>query len=128
MDSILIIIVDDDESIRKSFSRLIALTEFKPVAFENTRECMVYLEGQSGRDMPLGYLVDMHIVGDQDGPEQLHDFLKERDMLRNFYFMTGDLTFRNQQVLKRTGIDVLMKDNYELFDVINKMCSMSRKD
>ncbi|MEK6934701.1 MAG: hypothetical protein AABW46_02375 [Nanoarchaeota archaeon] len=125
MVSKLIIIVDDDSSIRKAFSRLISLTKYTSMSFRDTKRCIYYLEQLNGTDLPFGYFVDMHIPEDQDGPEQLHNFLNERGMLRNFYFMTGDLSSSNQQLRDRTGIDVLMKDNsYELFDVINGMCSM----
>jgi hypothetical protein len=58
---------------------------------------------------PKNYLVDMRIINDLDGPENLYFYLKENGKLTNFYFMTGHLSKHDLEVIERTGAKVILK-------------------
>lgn len=106
-----LVVIDDNNDTRRSIEKILTRKGYGTKLFEDTRQCLTYLSNLSMNQYPHGYLVDMRIPGDLDGPEVLYNFLKERGKIEGFYFMTGNLSEHDKQVIARTGALYIIKED-----------------
>lgn len=114
-----LLIIDDDINHLKSITELAQCIGLTPIGFYKPSQALTYLK--SITEPPAGCLVDMkpynYIPKDfcledypeSPVPEQIFMFLKEKGWVKNFYFMTGDVSDYDRGVLDRTGAEYFEK-------------------
>jgi len=105
-----IFIVEDNGEVLDAFSEAVPLFGGNPLAFEGSSRAINYLENLEEKDFPLAYFVDMKLIGDLEGSEKLYNYVKSKGVnLDNFYFMTGNLSEHDEEVLDRTEAKYFIK-------------------
>lgn len=129
-----LIIVDDDRNylhslceLVRDYSSFLYGPSFNPLGFELPSEALEHIKDRSVE--AIGYLIDMKPIGwvNQENikglsetqlsllkaPEEIYWFIKERwgfrDKENNFYFITGELSDHDFEVIERTGAEYLIK-------------------
>ncbi len=111
-----LVVIDDDEDLRSSFEDIVRGMGCNPICFETATQCLEYLTKPENQ-YPNGYLVDMRIPIDLEGPEKLYNYLKQNKQHKNFFFITANLSEHDSQVIGRTGADYFLKKIPEVIDM-----------
>lgn len=117
-----VFIVDDEACWRGIVGKIVREYSFVPIVFEKPRMALEELRKRKTEDYPSAYFVDKLIIselkdGEMEGAsaEELFDFLNNKGLANNFYFLTvhNDTTLR-----ERTG-RVISK--FRLIDELEKI-------
>lgn len=108
-----IFVVDDDPDYLFTIGDSIDEEElgFNPVSFEKPSTAILELKKRELTEFPLAYLVDMRIPPELEGSEKFYYYLLSKGQIENFYFMTSALSAHDRQVVKRTGAEVILKED-----------------
>lgn len=111
-----IVIIDDESSFLRVLVDAIDSGTYSnqkkvlnPIPHENISDAIAYIEKET--HPPFAYLVDMQLPGDLEGSERFFNYLKDRRIENNFFFMTGHISKHDLEVQKRTGARIIDKPN-----------------
>ena len=103
-----IFVVDDEYCIRHTLDRLFLHYDYEPHIF--SKPSLARAELERDKISPLMYLVDMRIPGELKGSEALFEYVVSHNLApERFFFMTGNVSKHDCEVLERTGAPVLEK-------------------
>lgn len=119
-----VVVLDDDASVREGLKNLLASVGLAAVAFATAPECLAYM----GRQSPSCLVLDVRLPG-KNGLE-LHDEIKRANIPVPVVFISGYADVRMAvQAMKGGALEFLPKPfrDQELLDAIQRGIEQSRK-
>lgn len=102
-----LVVIDDLPHITRFVKKACNYLGYNCVEYSETRTCIKDIE--ESNIAPKAYLVDMRIPNDLQGSESLFFYLKNNNKLMKFYYMTGNLSEHDLEVIKKTQTPFLLK-------------------
>jgi hypothetical protein len=121
-----VLIFDDNKYCTLVLSHIVNGMGLTPVVFNKPSEALEHLTQRE--EAPLAYFVDMNPYGSSVSylfesnpeqypelplPEKMYDYLISKGWTNNFYFMSRHRSIHDDEVLKRTGAQFLLKELWE---------------
>ena len=134
----------DNIIIAKHLRLYAQVCDLETVVFHSGVEGLQYLRSCSEETLPQAYLVDLQTriqcgnptfkcdldiypVSDKELSASLdiYNFLKQKNKVNNFYFMSTHISDQGYKILKQTNAKVIGKGSDELFNTIKKLKTSS---